>query len=170
MSKVLKIITGKKRRNLIVYLLTGTISNTPNFKDLFCFKRKAVGFTYEYDILNYSIKEKKYIYVCDFEHNLIENVCNNSHLPGHLERNSLRSEIYKKHVGISAKRIATYVDSCLSWRRELVPTPILPLTSIIPNYIRERLIVDTIDLSKYSDMNEKIMYVFTMIDSFSKFA
>ncbi|KAF7684868.1 hypothetical protein CDIK_4383, partial [Cucumispora dikerogammari] len=135
-----------------------------------CFKRKAVGFTYEYDILNYSIKEKKYIYVCDFEHNLIEDVCDNFHLPGHLRRNTLRSEIYKKYVGISAGRIANYVDSCLSCRREPVPALTLPLTPIIPNYIRERLIVDTIDLSDYLNMNGRLKYVFTMIDSFSKFA
>ncbi|KAF7703825.1 hypothetical protein CDIK_0148 [Cucumispora dikerogammari] len=113
MSKVSKIITEEERINLIVYLLTDTIPNSLNSKTLFCFKRKAVGFTYEYDVLNYFIKEKKYIYVCDFEHNLIEDVCDNFYLPGHLRRNTLKSEIYKKYVGISAERIATYVYSCL---------------------------------------------------------
>ncbi|KAF7692911.1 Gag-Pro-Pol polyprotein [Cucumispora dikerogammari] len=170
MSKVSKIITEEKRRSLIVYLLTGTIPNGLNSKALFCFKRKAVGFTYDYDILNYSIKEKKYIYACDFEYNLIEDVCDNFFLPGHLRRNILKSEIYKKYVRISAERIPTYVDSCLLCRRELVLTPTLPPTSIIPIYIRERLIVDTIDLSEYSDMNGGIKYFFTTIDSFSKFA
>ncbi|KAF7685181.1 hypothetical protein CDIK_4070 [Cucumispora dikerogammari] len=68
------------------------------------------------------------------------------------------------------ERLFAYVDSCLSCKNELVSTLTLPLVPIVPNFKRERLIVDTIDLSEYADLNNKIKYVFTMIDSFSKFS
>ncbi|KAF7687823.1 hypothetical protein CDIK_2980 [Cucumispora dikerogammari] len=61
------------------------------------------------------------------------------------------------------------VDSCLSCKRKLVSTLTLPLVSIVRNFIRERLIVDTIDLSEYANLNNEIKYVFTMLDSFFKF-
>ncbi|KAF7689094.1 Pro-Pol polyprotein [Cucumispora dikerogammari] len=170
MSKVPKINSEEDRRKLIVFLLTGVTPNGLNAKEKYCFKRKAEGFSFDNDILNYTIKEKKYIYVCDFERNIIEDICDHYHLPGHLGRNILRTKIYKKFVGISVERIFGYVDSCLSCKRELVPTLTLPLVPIVPNFIRERLIVDTIDLSEYADLNNGIRYVFTMIDSFSKFS
>ncbi|KAF7698507.1 hypothetical protein CDIK_1498 [Cucumispora dikerogammari] len=40
----------------------------------------------------------------------------------------------------------------------------------VSNFVRVRLIVDTIDLSEHADLNNGIKYVFTMIDSFSKFS
>ncbi|KAF7684862.1 Gag-Pro-Pol polyprotein [Cucumispora dikerogammari] len=40
----------------------------------------------------------------------------------------------------------------------------------IPSCIRERLIVDAIDLSQYAESNNGIRYIFTMVDSFSKFS
>ncbi|KAF7698505.1 hypothetical protein CDIK_1497 [Cucumispora dikerogammari] len=120
MSKVPKINTEENRLKLIVFLLTGVTSNELNAKEKYCFKRKAGGFSFEYDILNYTINEKKYIYICDFERNIIEDVCDHYHLPGHLGRNILRTEIYKKYVGIGVERIFAYVDSCLLCKRKLV--------------------------------------------------
>ncbi|KAF7694702.1 Gag-Pol polyprotein [Cucumispora dikerogammari] len=170
MSKVPKINTEEDRRKLIVFLLTNVAPNGLNAKEKYCFKRRAEGFLFEYDILNYTINEEKYIYVCDFERSIIEDVCDHYHLLGHLGRNILRTEIYKKYVGISVERIFAYVYSCLSFKKKLVPTLSLPLVPIVSNFIRERLIVDTVDLSEYADLNNGIKYVFTMIDSFSKFS
>ena len=74
------------------------------------------------------------------------------------------------YAGISVKSVKNFVNSCLSCKRDTVPSPQLPLTPIIPSFIRERIMVDTIDLSCYSESNLGIKYLFTMIDTFSKFA
>lgn len=40
------------------------------------------------------------------------------------------------------------------------------ITRIIPSYQRKRLIVDTIDMSVYSDHNNEFNYIFNFLDFF----
>ena len=134
------------------------------------FKEKAKHFSYENETLYFSVNETKYTYICDFDDIEVKSVCDSYHLPSHIGRNMLREDIYKSYVGISAKSIYDYVNGCSFCQRDSVPAPRLPLVPIVPNFIRERIIVDTIDLSEYGEANNGMKYIFTMIDSFSKFA
>ena len=84
-------------------------------------------------------------YISDCDQDCIKQVCDEFHLPGHVGRNAMRKYIGAQYMGISVKTISRYVESCTHCQRESVPTPVLPLKPIIPNFIRERLIVDTID-------------------------
>ena len=81
----------------------------------------------------------------------------------------MKKAVNKEYIGISTNSIYNYVRACFSCQRESVPAPTLPLTPIISNFIRERLIVDTIDVSEYAESNMNKKYIFTMIDSFKKF-
>ncbi|KAF7689111.1 hypothetical protein CDIK_2869 [Cucumispora dikerogammari] len=58
----------------------------------------------------------------------------------------------------------------MACQRDFTNTSTSPLTSIVSSYTRERLIVDTIDLSTYADANDEINYIFTIVGLFSKFA
>ncbi|KAG0438158.1 Gag-Pol polyprotein [Dictyocoela muelleri] len=44
------------------------------------------------------------------------------------------------------------------------------ITQILADYVRERILVDTVDLSAYSAYNDNFRYIFVMVDSFSKYA
>ncbi|KAF7701603.1 hypothetical protein CDIK_0693 [Cucumispora dikerogammari] len=134
------------------------------------FLKKARGFTLVDDIINISVDGVNLEYVCEFETQKIREICNLFHLPGHLGKNSLREAIQTKYVGIPIKKINDFVAECIVCKRKEQHVPSTLLTPIIPNFVRERLIVDTIDLSEYHVSNNEIKYIFTMIDSFSKFA
>ncbi|KAF7686600.1 SCAN domain-containing protein 3 [Cucumispora dikerogammari] len=92
------------------------------------------------------------------------------HLLGHLGRNALREAISTQYIGVSTKFIHNYVNHCIGCQRKSVHVPTTLLAPIISNFVRERLIVDTIDHSEDREYNDGIKYIFTMIDSFSKFA
>ncbi|KAF7677999.1 hypothetical protein CDIK_4499, partial [Cucumispora dikerogammari] len=112
------------------------------------FKKKLKTFQ-----LDFTIAATKYKYTCDFDNGSIKSVCDRFHLPGHMGRNALRESVNKEYIGISTNSIYNYVRAYFSCQRESVPYPTLPLTPIIPNFIRERLIVDTIDVSEYAESN-----------------
>lgn len=138
--------------------------------DKYALKRKSSNFKLESGNLVYYKEDKKYIFVGDFEADKVKAICDVLHLPGHIGKNILRHEISKKYVGISTLSIYSYVDSCINCQRETIPNIVAPLQPIVPSYVRERIIIDTIDLSEYEASNRGYKYVFTMIDSFSKFA
>ncbi|KAF7702793.1 hypothetical protein CDIK_0361 [Cucumispora dikerogammari] len=71
---------------------------------------------------------------------------------------------------MSVKSVKNFVNSCLSCKRETVLSLQIPFTPIIPSFIRERIMVDNIDLSCYSESNLVVNYLFTKIDTFYKFA
>lgn len=73
-------------------------------------------------------------------------------------------------AGITRQDIKNFLSRCVSCKREELPTISGPITPIIPSLMRERLIVDAIDMSRYASSNDNFKYLFTMIDSFSKFA
>ena len=170
MAKVPKIETIEDKERLIAYLLTNCTPRGLNAREKYRFKEKAKHFSYENGNLFYSIGTKKYTYICNFDILAIKNLCDMHHLPSHNGRNMMREDINKNYVGISVKSIYEYVNTCTFCQREAVPAPRLPLIPIVPSFIKERLIVDTIDLSEYAEANNGKKYIFTMIYSFSKFA
>ncbi|KAG0440504.1 Retrovirus-related Pol polyprotein from transposon gypsy [Dictyocoela muelleri] len=66
--------------------------------------------------------------------------------------------------------IVDFISKCENCMRERVPHVNNSITLIVPSYQRERIIIDTIDMSIYSSHNDNYNYIFTFIDSFSKFA
>ena len=133
-------------------------------------KRKAKNFVLINGELFYIHKNTNYRFICNFEEDKIKEICEGYHLPGHLGIIKLLGLISFSYAEISVKSVKNFVNSCLSCKRDTVPSPQLPLTPIIPSFISERIMVDTIDLSCYSESNLGIKYLFTMIDTFSKFA
>ncbi|KAF7686615.1 Gag-Pol polyprotein, partial [Cucumispora dikerogammari] len=119
--------------------------------------------------LYFTLTATKYKYICDFDNDCVKAVCDRFHLLGHMDRNALRETVNKEYIGISTNSIYNYVRACFSCQRVSVPSPTLSLTHIIPDFIRDRLIVDTIDVSEYAESNMNKKYIFKMIDSLSKF-
>ncbi|KAF7675935.1 hypothetical protein CDIK_4516, partial [Cucumispora dikerogammari] len=132
-------------------------------------KRKAKNFVLSNVNLFYIHRKTNYRFICDFEKDKIKEICEGYHLPGHLSITKLLGLISFSYAEISVKSIKNFVNSCLSCKRDTVSSSQLPLTPIIPSFIRERIMVDTIDLSCYSESNLGIKYLFTMFDTLSKF-
>ncbi|KAF7694740.1 hypothetical protein CDIK_1978 [Cucumispora dikerogammari] len=169
MVKITNIKTEEEKFMIVAYLLTCAYPIGMNAKQKYNFKKKSENFSIENNQLYFTIDATKYKYICDFDNDSVKAVCDRFHLPGHMGRNALRKAVNKEYIGISTNSIYNYVRACFSCQRESVPSPTLPLTPIIPNFIRERLIVDTIDVSEYAESNMNKKYIFTMIDSFKKF-
>ncbi|KAF7685894.1 hypothetical protein CDIK_3356 [Cucumispora dikerogammari] len=143
---------------IVAYLLTGAYSIGMNAKLKYNFKKKAENFSKKNKQLYFTIAVTKYKHICDFDNDFVKAVCDRFHLPSHMSRNALREAVNKKYIGFSTNSIYNYARACFLCQRVSVSSPTLPLTPIIHNFIRERFIVDTIDVSEYakSNMNKKI--------------
>ncbi|KAF7686570.1 hypothetical protein CDIK_3137 [Cucumispora dikerogammari] len=167
--KITKIKTEKEKSMIVAYLLTGAYRVGMTSKHKYNFKKKAVNFSIENNQLYFITATTKYKYICDFDNDSAKAVCDRFHLLGHLGRNALREAINKECIGISTNSIYSYVRKCFSCQKVSISFPTLFLTLIILNFIRERIVVDTIDISEYSESNMNKRYIFTGIDSISKF-
>ncbi|KAF7702646.1 KRAB-A domain-containing protein 2 [Cucumispora dikerogammari] len=170
MSKAPKIANEVEKLNLLFYLTKGGFFSELTSEKRKCLRKKAKHFTVKNGNLFIVENAEEKRYVCEFEIHEIENIIKSFHLPGHIGKNLLRNHVKNKYAGITVKHINDYISICSNCIREEIPTPTAPLTPIVPSLIRERLMADTIDLSEYASENDGIRYVFTFIDSFSKFA
>ncbi|KAG0430173.1 Pro-Pol polyprotein [Dictyocoela muelleri] len=75
-----------------------------------------------------------------------------------------------KYFGILLKDVEVFIKSCTRCMQEKLPEMIQSITPILPDYVRERILVDTVDLSAYSAYNINFRYMFVMVDYFSKYA
>ncbi|KAF7685934.1 Gypsy retrotransposon integrase-like protein 1 [Cucumispora dikerogammari] len=133
-------------------------------------RRKAKNFVLINGNLFFIHRKRNYRFIWDFEENKIEDMCERHYLSRHLGITKLLDLIFFSYSEISVKSIKNFVNSCLSCKKDTGLSPQLPLRPIISSFIRERIIVDTVDLSCYFESNLGIKYLFTMIDTFSKFA
>ncbi|KAF7703794.1 Transposon Tf2-9 polyprotein [Cucumispora dikerogammari] len=160
----------QEKQFILAYLNTGHVPINLDSAGRKKIKRKGKSFVIENGVLFVGSGETKKRYFCSFERREIEEVIERCHLPGHIGMNALREQLSRNYVGIPFENIMAFVQGCVACQRETVPTPFVPLTPIVPSYIRERLMVDTVDLTEYANANDWNRYIFTFIDSFSKFA
>ncbi|KAF7689098.1 hypothetical protein CDIK_2881 [Cucumispora dikerogammari] len=88
-----------------------------------------------------------------FERAEAERIVSSHYLPGHIGFNNLRDQISRNFISIPMDFIKSFIASCLPCQRETIPTLNIPLTPIVPSYIRKRLLVDTVDLTEYCNEN-----------------
>ncbi|KAG0441407.1 Retrovirus-related Pol polyprotein from transposon RE1 [Dictyocoela muelleri] len=88
----------------------------------------------------------------------------------HVGIKSTFNRICEKYIGINLNDVRKFVETCVNCQRESLPNLQRSITLIIPDYVRERLIVDTIDITFYRHNNNDYRYIFTFFDSFSKYA
>ena len=169
MVKHSTIETYEDKYNLISFLLTGTFPAAMNSLEKKKLQRKTKNFKYIDQKLVYMENGTAKPYICACEMEKKARVLQNHHMPGHVGRNTLYENIKQNHVGISQKDVSDFINGCSQCMRDTPPAIAYPLTPILPNFVKERLIVDTIDLSIYAQYNDGYRYIFTMVDSFSKF-
>lgn len=92
-----------------------------------------------------------------------------NHKVDHARSRAVFNRLREAYFGVTANDVDEVLKRCNNCIRETPPAFIESITPIIPSYPRERLIVDTVDLSVYSHQNNGFKYIFTMIDSFTKF-
>ncbi|KAF7686573.1 hypothetical protein CDIK_3133 [Cucumispora dikerogammari] len=146
----------KSKKNIVSFLITNSTPVEMSSLEKSRFLKKARGFVLEEGKLHILVNGVGLEYVCEFEVERIIQICNSFYLPEHLGRNALREVILTRYIGVGVKQIYDYVDGCVGCQREAQHVPSTPLTPIKPNFIRERLIVDTIDLSEYYESNNGI--------------
>ena len=111
---------------------------------------------------------KKYLFSFDEEgkYEILQMFHNSDHIGG----KNLYLRIKEKFIGISRDECLNFVRNCVRCQRaQQIDTRPIQITPIIPNYPRERLIIDAIDMRPYRNQNNNLAYIFTFIDSFTKF-
>ncbi|KAF7684820.1 hypothetical protein CDIK_4431 [Cucumispora dikerogammari] len=166
MGKLPNISNEQEKQDIIAYLTTKSFSSAYTSSQTKKLRRKAKSFKILDGLLFVCEGVEKRKFYCSFEVREINEVIKSHHLPGHIGINALREQIIRNYSGISTNAIKSYVKACVECQRELIPAPNIPLTSIVPSYIRERLMVDTVDLTEYAHSNDQKKYIFTFIDSF----
>ncbi|KAF7691528.1 hypothetical protein CDIK_2534 [Cucumispora dikerogammari] len=155
-SKILNEIEKLRR---IVFLMTNTVSLGLTSVERLSFKEKARLFVFENRLLMIIKNSVKKNYLCEHEIARMKETSNLFHLPGYLGRNALKEAISTQYIGVFTRFTYNSVNLCIYCQRESVYVPSTPLTPIVSNFVRERLIVDTINLSEYEESNDVIKYI-----------
>ncbi len=98
------------------------------------------------------------------------NIIANLHNLDHAGTRATHCRVRETYANITLKDVEECLSRCLNCIRETPVRQITTIRPILPHFPRERLIVDTVDFSAYEQHNNGKRYVFTMIDSFSKYA
>ncbi|KAG0439338.1 Pro-Pol polyprotein [Dictyocoela muelleri] len=146
------------------------ISSCMNKNEKRIFKRMCSKFKIIDGNLFYKLNGSYKRFRCKYENDQIKEIISASHSLDHVGPRETYERISKTYCGICYEDVIEHISNCENCMRERPPTYDNSVTPIIPSYKRERLIIDTIDMSSYSDHNENYKYIFIFIDSFSKFA
>ena len=166
MTKRSVIKNEEEKQNIICYIMTQNFPSQCTYEERRNIKRKAKDFTVQNGLLYIEDSGVLKRYFCSHETELISSILRDNHMPGHKGINLLNRKIARTYAGISITSIKEFIKQCINCQMETVPRPVAPLTPIVPSFVRERSIVDTIDLSEYADGNDQNRYLFTFVDSF----
>ncbi|KAG0429949.1 hypothetical protein DMUE_5711 [Dictyocoela muelleri] len=88
----------------------------------------------------------------------------NAHSIAYVGPRGTHERICSTYCGIYYEYIVDFISKCENCMIERVPHVNNSITPIVPYIQRERIIVDTIDMSIYSAHNDNYNYIFTSID------
>lgn len=109
-------------------------------------------------------------FVCSFDEQNKSEILRIHHTEDHIGGKNLYQRIKEKFIGISRQECLLFVQNCNNCQGDRpLNLPNTHLTPIIPIFPRQRLIIDTVDMRRYREYNSQFSYIFTFIDSFTKF-
>ncbi|KAG0422078.1 Gypsy retrotransposon integrase-like protein 1, partial [Dictyocoela muelleri] len=158
-----------ERNDIITFLDTGVYNNRLTKFEKRNLRRKAAFFIIENGKLKLKASNSSKEFICEFESEKIERIIKENHELDHVGARSTYIRISNYYDGISYGKVKDFVSRCNGCQLERLPAFVPEIRPILSSYPRERLIVDTIDMRQYADQNNQYKYIFTMIDSFSKF-
>jgi len=169
MPKTITVATPLEKNILISYLLTGRFPDNITHLNRRVMIRKFSNFILINNIVYYNSGNIKRELVYQFDENRVNNIIKSAHEPGHIGINSLRNQINERYYGIKKSVIKSFIRNCENCNRSTRIQVHVPLTPIVPYYIRERLMVDLVDFSMYENENDGYRYIFNFVETFSKF-
>ena len=170
MVKIVIIESETKKNNIINYLRTRRHPNGFTRSQKVVLKKTALKFEIKNNELKLRSSSSEKSFVCLYEHTRIKDIVIEAHGVDHASSRVTFTRISEKYDGITHERVHELISNCNSCRLDTVPAVIPAITPIIASYPRERLIVDAVNLSRYSQNNDGYCYLFNFIDSFTKYA
>lgn len=151
------------------YLTRGELPNNLEFSYKRKIKRKCEKLEVIRGQIYFKMSNIRLLNVYDWEDKTDE--IKECHGIDHVGINLTQIRVRQKYDNISREAIQEYIGRCKNCQRESLPRNMgETVTPIIPSYVKERLLADLIDLSCYESSNNGYKYLYTFIDSFSKFA
>lgn len=169
MSKIPKISSIYEKNLIIHYIQNKTFSANVNHEMKDIIRKKSKNFIL---VSNNLFVEKNGVrreFICAFEEEKRNYIIKEKHIQDHIGGVNLYARVSENFAGIGRKDCIDFVRRCLTCQRRVERPIQINLTPIITYLPRERLMVDTIDMSRFSQRNSGFKYIFTMIDAFSKF-
>ncbi|KAG0432006.1 Pro-Pol polyprotein [Dictyocoela muelleri] len=158
-----------EKNDIITFLSSGVYNSRLSKLERRSLRRKAESFIIENGKLKLKTSDISKEFICEFEREKIERIIRENHELDHVGARGTYIRISARFDGISFSKIKDFVARCNGCQLDRPPTSVPEIRPILSSYPRERLIVDTIDMRQYSEENNQYKYIFTMIDSFSKF-
>ena len=109
-------------------------------------------------------------FICLYESDCIKNIVADAHDVDHAGSRVTFARICERYDGITLARVKLYISNCNACRLDAPPVEIPSVTPILASYLREWLIFDAVNMSRYAIVNDGICYLYNFIDSFTKFA
>ncbi|KAG0442635.1 Pro-Pol polyprotein [Dictyocoela muelleri] len=169
MTKKFCIMSEQEKNEIIMYLSSGKYPENLNKYQKRNLRRKSELLFLRNNILYIKENTVEKIFICVYENDKKKSLIINSHNEDHAGIRTTFDRIKSFAYGITLKDVGRVLNRCENCIRERPPQICRGVNPIVPNYPRERLIVDTIDMRMYSDHNDEFKYIFTFIDSFTKF-
>ncbi|KAG0433365.1 Pro-Pol polyprotein, partial [Dictyocoela muelleri] len=170
MGRIISIYNEEMKNKIIIYLTNKIYPIDMTKSEKYAFKRMCSKFKLIDNILYCKDNDIYKIYICRYEESKRIEKIRFCHNQDHVGPRGTYEKVNRIYSGIKYDDVQGFILTCQNCIRERPPSILTSITPIIPSYQRERLIVDTIDMSVYANHNENYKYIFTFIDSFSKFA
>lgn len=169
MSKIPKINSRQEKNDIIIYCRSNTYRENITENEKSIIRQKSKNFTVINDLLYVNQNNIHKIYICNFEEDKINLILKEKHEIDHIGGFNLFTRINEKYIGITRKMCVEFVRRCLACQRAERNIIVPEITPIITTRPRKRLIVDAVSLRQYAEQNDGYKYIFTFIDSFTKF-
>ena len=170
MVRIIKLDTIEEKTEIENFLRDGTCPERMDNNQKKTFRKKCRKFTLEYNILKYLEDGYLKTVVCRNETDRIFEIFSLKHNVDHSGLLPTYNRIKEEYVGITVEDIRIFINSCQNCLRETIPAINRTVTPILTFNSHDRLIVDTIDMRRYSSNNRCYKYIYTFIDGFSRYA
>ncbi|KAG0427963.1 Pro-Pol polyprotein [Dictyocoela muelleri] len=169
MSRSIKIENDAEKNKIIIFLLNAIYPPNLTKEQKKTFRKRCKNFLLIDGVLKYRDDQIIKDVVLSNDIRLKNRIISEFHNVDHARVRPTFERVKSAFVGITVNDVKSVLNVCINCLRETPPNLQQGITPILSNYCHERLIVDTIDLRIYAEHNDGFNYVFTMIDSFSKF-
>ncbi|KAG0429948.1 Pro-Pol polyprotein [Dictyocoela muelleri] len=169
MSKTISIKTEEEKNNMLIYITSKKYPDNFSKEEKKKLNHKSKVFSVKKGILYIKDDGIEKVFVCKHESDKKKTIIKRFHDEDHAGIKATFNRVRSYAYGITYSDVSDVLKSCVNCLREIPPLQNPSISPIVPHFPRERLIVDTIDMRIYSHHNDEYKYIFTFIDSFTKF-